>query len=341
MLHFTHRTWTNGSATIPWTAVRVLDWIGLDWRKKLLEPAGACMSINPNVSRLQSSPAAAILEWFISHGNACFAGEKQQQKRADLDSTSLLAACLYTCQAGAIRAFPSSSNISPAQSPVYHQKRLMTFFLCYHFTNPSSSPKTAGKYLYCIHYIQERIRDTGRSVKFIWGDHASQATVCYNIIQKNPFFWVLYSKARFLNKPRNKTTHQLDKQLNWTNSLTTKSPSLKANQSRNGIDPLDRSSKSGPLHNQLNLTSWHLSCTKTRTARLPASVTHIMFSNEPVCQVPWYQKDESTQLPNLYLWACPPCLHLYTPSRSGRYQRNFYFTMLPAQWKQAIVVSTA
>lgn len=37
-------------------------WIGLDWRKKLLEPAGACMSINPNVSRLQSSPAAAILE---------------------------------------------------------------------------------------------------------------------------------------------------------------------------------------------------------------------------------------------------------------------------------------
>lgn len=231
---FTHRTWTNGSATMPWTAVRVLDWIGLE-----KEALGAGRG---------------------------------------LDSTSLLAACLYTCQAGAIRAFPSSSNISPAQSPVYHQKRLMTFFLCYHFTNPSSSPKTAGKYLYCIHYIQERIRDTGRSVKFIWGDHASQATVCYNIIQKNPFFWVLYSKARFLNKPRNKTTHQLDKQLNWTNSLTTKSPSLKANQSRNGIDPLDRSSKSGPLHNQLNLTSWHLSCTKTRTARLPVGLPPLLAS---------------------------------------------------------------
>lgn len=84
MLHFTHRTWTNGSATIPWTAVRVLDWIGLE-----KEALGAGRG---------------------------------------LDSTSLLAACLYTCQAGAIRAFPSSSNISPAQSPVYHQKRLMTFF---------------------------------------------------------------------------------------------------------------------------------------------------------------------------------------------------------------------
>lgn len=327
---------------MPWTAVRVLDWIGLE--KEALGAGWGLHEYKPKrvTPPVQSSGGHSGMIHITWKRLFCrWKKKQQQQKRADLDSTSLLAACLYTCQAGAIRAFPSSSNISPAQSPVYHQKRLMTFFLCYHFTNPSSSPKTAGKYLYCIHYIQERIRDTGRSVKFIWGDHASQATVCYNIIQKNPFFWVLYSKARFLNKPRNKTTHQLDKQLNWTNSLTTKSPSLKANQSRNGIDPLDRSSKSGPLHNQLNLTSWHLSCTKTRTARLPASVTHIMFSNEPVCQVPWYQKDESTQLPNLYLWACPLCLHLYTPSRSGRYQRNFYFTMLPAQWKQAIVVSTA
>jgi hypothetical protein len=114
---------------MPWTAVRVLDWIGLE--KEALGAGRGLHEYKPKrvTPPVQSSGGHSGMIHITWKRLFCrWKKKQQQQKRADLDSTSLLAACLYTCQAGAIRAFPSSSNISPAQSPVYHQKRLMTFF---------------------------------------------------------------------------------------------------------------------------------------------------------------------------------------------------------------------
>ena len=145
---------------------------------------------------------------------------------------------------------------------------------------------------------------------------------------KQPFATISFRKFLvlvYIPRPDFSTRLGIKQHINWPKNTTLQSstelvillqklPAQRQNQLRNRIDPLVLKKKQ-TLHNQLNFTSWHLFVYKTRTARLPASVTHIVLSTERVCQVLWYQKGESTELPNLYLWACPLCVHLYTPSR--------------------------